>query len=233
MNKKQAKQHASNKLIEKEATSDPVSLALVPYFGKGIARLGEINSEIDSYGIQQEKELGGVTVDKGKTRLILIGWMVEVGGAVHSSAHKTGNNTLMSRVNYKQSEIKRLNQPELLSVAGVILEEAQGLSAADLLEEGIHQEDLTTFQNVIAEFDDVQSAPKEAVIDRAGATEKIRALLAEARGIVKNSLDKLAPQYKRKAPEFYRRYKAAGGMKSKGMSSQKPEPVTEPEVPVR
>jgi len=55
-------------------------------------------------------------------------------------------------------------------------------------------------------------------------------LFVESGAIVKKTLDKLAPQYKRKAPEFYRRYQAARGTRYKGKSSPKPETVPEPEV---
>lgn len=230
MDKRQTKQHASNELIVKEATNDPESLELVPSFKKSIVRLGEINAEIDSLETQQGKDLGGIATNKKIVRLSLIDWMLEVGGAVHSSASETGNYTLKSRVDYKQTVINRMEQLELISVAGIILKEAQSLTAEALLEQGISPEDLATFQSLIDKFKGVQSSPKEAIIDRSGATEKIGTLLAEARGIIKNSLDKLALQYKRKAPEFSRRYKAARGTGYKGKLS-KPEPVTEPEVP--
>ena len=230
MNEIQAIQHASNKLIVKEATNDPASLAIVPNFNNGIIRLGEINSEVDSLGIQQEKDLTGVKTDKDKTVFSLADYVIEISGAVHSHAYQTGNATLMSRVDYKASVIKHLATPELLKVAGVVLVEAQNLPAEELMQAGIGSEDLSTVQNLIAELKEVNTGPKEAIIDRAGVTEKLGALFAESKGIVKNILDKLAPQYKRKAPEFYRRYEAARGTRCKGKSSTKPETVSQPEV---
>jgi hypothetical protein len=232
MEKKQTKQHASNTLLVKEATNDPESLELVPSFRDGINRLGEINKEVNSLAVLQEKDLKGITTDKDKTKLTMSDWMIEVSGAVHSYAHGIGNNTLMSRVAYKRSEIRRMDQPELLAAAGVVLEEAQRIPAEALLKEGICPDDLISMQNLIADFNNVKSGPKEAVIDRSGATEKVRALFAEAKGIIENSLDKLAPQYKRKAPEFYRRYIAVRGKNKRGRKSTKTEPVVTPETPV-
>jgi hypothetical protein len=232
MNKTQEVLHASHQLIVKEATNDPASLELVPSFRDGINRLGEINTEVNSLAVKQEKDLGGITVDKNVIHDNLIDWMIEVSGAEHSYAHRIGNNTLMSRVDYKEAALKYMAQPELLSVAGVILEEAQFIPAEALLKEGIGQEDLTTLQNLIAEFDDKKSSPKEAVIDRSGATERIGVLIAEAKGIVDNSLDKLAPQYKRKAPEFYRRYMTVRGKNKQDKKSTVTEPVVTPEPPL-
>jgi hypothetical protein len=230
MNEIQTIQHASNKLIVKEATNDPESLALVPYFNKGIIRLGEINSEVDSLEILQEKDLTGVKTDKDKTVFSLADYVIELTGAVHSHAYLTGNATLMSRVDYKSSVIKHLATPELLKVAGVVLVEAQNLTAEELMQAGIGPEDLSSVQNLIAELKEVNTGPKEAIIDRAGVTEKLGVLFAESQGIVKNTLDKLAPQYKRKAPEFYRRYKASRGTRYKGKSSPKSETVTQQEA---
>lgn len=163
----------------------------------------------------------------------LADYVIELSGAVHSHAYQTGNDTLMSRVSYKPSVIKHLATAELLKVAGVVLVEAQNLPAEELMQAGIGPEDLSTVQNLIAELKVVNTGPKEAIIDRAGVTEKLSVLFAESSGIVKNTLDKLAPQYKRKAPEFYRRYKAARGTRYKGRNSTKPEPVTQPEIPAR
>ena len=230
MNETQTIQHASNKLIVKEATNDPASLEMVPNFNKGITRLDEINAEVDSLGIQQEKDLTGVKTDKDKTVVSLADYVIELMGALYSHAYQTGNATLMSRVGYKSSVIRHLATPELLTVAGVVLVEAQNLPAEELLQAGIGSEDLATVQNLIAELNEVNTGPKEAIIDRAGVTERLAELFTESNGIVKNTLDKLAPQYKRKAPEFYRRYKAARGARYKGKSTTKPETVTQPEV---
>jgi len=232
MNETQTIQHASNKLIVKEATNDPASLEMVPNFNKWIIRLGEINAEVDSLGILQEKDLTGVKTDKDKTVFSLADYVIELMGAVYSYAYQTGNATLMSRVDYKSSVIKHLATPELLTVAGVIVLEAQNLPEEELMQAGIAAEDLATVQNLIAELKEVNTKPKEAIIDRAGITERLGVLFAESKGIVKNTLDKLAIQYKRKAPEFYRRYKAARGTRYKGKSSPKPETVIEPKISV-
>jgi len=71
---------------------------------------------------------------------------------------------------------------------------------------------------------------KSSVIKR--VTERLGELFTESKGIVKNTLDKLVPQYKRKSSEFYRRYKAARGMRYKGKSSPKPETLNQPEVSI-
>jgi len=231
MNEVQTIQHASNKLIVKEATNDPESLAMVPNFNKAIVRLDEINSEVDSLWIQQEKDLGGVKTDKDKTVFSLADYVIELTGAVYSHAYQAGNATLMSSVSYKTSQIKQMAPADLLTVAGVVLGEAQNLPAEELMQTGISPEDLSTVQNLIAELKVVHTEPKEAIIDRSGITRRLSVLFVESGAIVKKTLDKLAPQYKRKAPEFYRRYQAARGTRYKGRNSSKPDQGTDPEAP--
>jgi hypothetical protein len=50
---------------------------------------------------------------------------------------------------------------------------------------------------------------REAVIDRSGVTERLRKLFDEGNSLVRDTLDRLAVQFKRKDPEFYMKYKAA------------------------
>lgn len=213
MKKSQEVKQDSYKLIVKESKSNPASLALVPNFLNGVNRLDQITIEIDSFGIQQGKDLTGIKTDKEKTMVNLIDWTIDISGAVHSYAHANGNSTLMSRVDYKISDLKHLSQPELLLVAGIVLDEAQQIPADALSQEGISPEELSGYRDLITTFSNVKSSTKEAIIDRAGFTGNIGNLFTEANAIVKNSLDKLITQYKRKDPDFYRRYKAARGIK--------------------
>lgn len=209
MKKTQTAKLASNELIVKEAMSDPESLSLVPKFEKGIKRLDQINALIASYAVEQEKDLRGITTEKDLTMGSLVNLVIDISGAVHSHAFEIGNNVLMSRVNYKPNVLKHLTQAELLTVAGVVLNEALLIPADKLAAEGISAEEVMALKELIAVFSDIKTTPKEAVFDRKEASENLRALFAEGKNLLTNSLDKLITQYKKKKPEFYRRYKAA------------------------
>jgi hypothetical protein len=209
MNKYQTARLDSLKLIVKESNNNPNSIALVPKFGVVINRIGTICTEIESHQVQQEKDLTGITTDKDLAHENLIDSTVEIAGAVYSYAHDMNNNTLMSKVNYKSTSIEKMTQSEVVAVAGIILEEALKVPATDLVNEGISTEEMTAYEELISHFKNIKSSKREAVIDRSGTTEKINDLFREASTLVKDKLDRLAAQFKRKDPDFYLKYKAA------------------------
>ena len=223
MNKYQSARLDSFNLIVKESKNNPNSLALVPKFGVVVERLETICSDLEGYRIFQEKDLTGITEDKDLTLDNLTDSTIEIAGAVYSYAHDMGNNALMSKVNFKSTALEKMSQSEVLAVAGIVLEEALKIPAEALSNEGITAEELAAFGELIAVFKNIKSANKEAVIDRSGTTEKISELFKEASSLIKNKLDRLAVQFKRKDPDFYFKYKAARAVQYRTTPKDEPE----------
>ena len=209
MNKYQTAKIDSLKLIVKESGNNPESMAKVPKFGIIVNRIDEICNEIEPHRIEQEKNLTGITVEKDVIFENLTDFTIEISGAIYSFAHDRNDNALMARVNYKPTQIEKMSQSKLAAVAGIIIIEALKIDPADLANEGISAEELAAYQEIIARFSVVKSSKQEAVIDRSGTTEKLNILFKEATSLVKDKLDRLAVQFKRKDPEFYLKYKAA------------------------
>ena len=82
MNSYQISRQASYKLIVTEAKNNPGSIALIPTFAKGITRLEEITTEIDSLSVQQSKNITGITDDKNTQLEDVMGFIIDVAGAV-------------------------------------------------------------------------------------------------------------------------------------------------------
>ena len=228
MNKYQLARHDSLKLTVKESRSNPKSIAKVPKFSIVINRVDEICNEIDSCQIDQEKDLTGITTDKIIALENLADTTVEIAGAVYSYAHDKNDNALMARVNYKPTIIEKMSQSELIVAAGIVLEEALKVNQADLANEGISAEELTTYKELISFFKEIKSSKHEAVIDRSGTTEKLNKLFKEASSLVKDKLDRLAVQFKRKDPEFYLKYKAARTIHYRTAAKKEPAIETTP-----
>lgn len=209
MTEYQTAKHNMYGMILKEASNNESAVNLIPGFKDGINTLRAIHNEMESTRMLQEVDLTGIAADKQATIDDLADITVEVAGAVYSYADKKNNRTLMEKVNYKESVIENLTNAELLSATGIILQEAVNVPAADLENEGISQEEMNRLRELYDLFHDVKSKPREAIIDRRGYTKKLAELFRKAYRVKKNTLDRLAPQYKRKAPEFYDTYKAA------------------------
>jgi hypothetical protein len=223
MNKYQTARLDSLKLIVKESKNNPDSLALLPKFGVVINRLETICMAIESHQVQQEKDLKGITADKDVALENLIDSTVEIAGAVYSYAHDMKNNTLMSKVNYKSTAVEKMTQSEVVAVASIILEEAVRIPAPEMTNEGISQEELTAYGELINHFKAIKSSKREAVISRTGTTENLNNLFKEASTLLYEKLDRLAIQFKRKDPDFYLRYKAARSIQTRAAQKRSTE----------
>ena len=208
MNDYQKAKLTSHKLIVIEARQYPNEVSLIPTFATGINRLETISNQIDVLSVQQTKNITGVTDDKNAVMEDVIDYMIELSGAVHSYAVSTNNQTLKAKVNYKESTIERMSQPDLITAAAIVIQEAEKIGPA-LASEGISTTELNEFRTAFDKFKETSSEPREAIIDRTGYTQQLADLFSEASDLKKNTLDRLAIQFKRKAPEFYAKYKSA------------------------
>jgi hypothetical protein len=196
-------------MVCNKAAANPESLEIIPKFKKDVNRLGEIVDEVDVIAIQQETDLKGIAVEKDKTIDDMIDLDVDISGAIHSYAKGINDMVLLDKVNFPASSWEKMSDAKLLNNTGIIVSLMKNIPAEAYTEVGIIPEDLQQLEELYDKFKEVQPAPREAIIDRKGYTARLGELFDEAHDIVKNSLDKLASQYKRKDPEFYQIYKSA------------------------
>jgi hypothetical protein len=124
----------------------------------------------------------------------------------------------MAKVNYKSSRIERMSVEALIAASGIVLEEALKIPAADLANEGITAEELLRYKEMVGLFKSLSTTAREAIAERTVHTKKIAKLFEDAGSLIKNSLDRLATQFKRKDPDFYLLYKAARNVIHRGPS---------------
>jgi len=207
MNSYQKAKFKSYKLIVIEKNNNPEIAATIPYFEQGVDKLAALLPEIELLSANQDKDLTGITEDKNDLADQVIDHLIEVSGAVHSYAELNGNKALQSLVNYKPTKVVRLDQHDLITAADIVLNEAQKIP--ELSNAGINPEELTEFSEVLASLKNSTSNRREAGIEQSGSTKQIAELFIRAEDIKRNTLDRLTPQFQRKAPEFFNKYKAA------------------------
>lgn len=207
MNSYQKAKLSSYKLIVIEKNNHPEIVANIPYFAQGVDQLATLISEIELQSANQDKDLTGITEDKNELLELVIDHLIEVSGAVHSYAELNGNKALQSLVNYKPTKVVRLDQHDAITAADIVLNEAQKIP--ELGNAGISREELNEFNEALTRLKASTTNRREAGIEQSGSTKRIAELFAQAEDIKKNTLDRLAPQFQRKAPEFYNKYKTA------------------------
>ena|ERR1035437_819889 len=207
MNSYQKSKFKSYQLIVIEKNNNPEIAATIPYFAQGVDQLAALLPEIELLSVTQDKDLTGITEDKNELADKVIDHLIEVSGAVHSYAEQNGNKALQSLVNYKSAKVVRLDQHDLIAAATIVLDEAQKIP--ELSNAGISPEELSEFNEALTRLKNSTSNRREAGIEQSGSTKRIAELFSRAEDIKKNTLDRLAPQFQRKAPEFFNKYKAA------------------------
>jgi len=210
MNSYQKAKLNSYRLIVIEKKNHPEIVATIPYFSQGVDRLSTLISEIELQSANQDKDLTGITEDKNELADQVVDYLIEVSGAVHSYAELNGNKALQSLVNYKPTKVVRLDQHDLITAADIVLNEAQKIP--ELSNAGISPEELNEFSEVLTRLKDSTTNRREAGIEQSGSTKRIAELFSQGEDIKKNTLDRLAPQFQRKAPEFYNKYKTAANV---------------------
>jgi hypothetical protein len=209
MNDYQEEKHTSNKLVVKVANENPEATKLIPDFEDGIKKLDVINKEVEKVRTLQEEDKSGVTDNKHYTLDNLRESTLDVGGAVHSYGSKKKDVPLMGKVNFKAGKLSGMVPGKIIAAANTTLEEAKKIPAEDLAKAGITAAELTEYEALVTYFKTVSAAPREAQVEVSAYTKRLAVLFAESRELFRDSLDKLARQFKKKAPSFYVLYRGA------------------------
>jgi len=210
MNSYQKAKFKSYQLIVIEKNINSQIAATIPYFAQGVDQLAALLPEIELLSVTQSKDLTGITEDKNDLADQVIDHLIEVSGAVHSYAEQNGNKALQSLVNYKSAKVVRLDQHDLITAGDIVLNEAQKIP--ELSNAGISPQELGEFNEALTRLKSFTSNRREAGIEQSGSTKRIAELFSRAEDIKRNTLDRLAPQFQRKAPEFFNKYKSASNV---------------------
>lgn len=209
MNDYQEEKHNSNLLVVKVAKENPGVIAQIPDFEEGINKLDAINKEVEEIRPLQEQDNSGITANKGFSVQKLLNRTLDVSGAVYSVADKKNDLMLKERVNFKTGKLSKMMPGKLISAATTTLEEAKKVPAADLAKAGITAAELTAYEEMVTYFKGVINSPRAATIDTSVYTKRLKELFAESSALFSETLDRLARQFKEKAPDFYLKYRSA------------------------
>lgn len=220
MNRYWTARHSSNQLVVKEARSHAQTTNKIQCFADAINRLDAINGEVDELMRQQAKTISGATDEKNNSRTTLIDWMMVFSGGCYSHAVLRNDVRMMAKTDIAVSKIDRKGREGLLVEARNLLEIARNIPTEQLAVVGLSADDVAAFAASIVTFDELKSAPREAVLDRSVYTEHLSTLFAESNTLCQTVLDKLVIQFRRIDPDFYLKYKSArilslGGSKGK------------------
>jgi hypothetical protein len=183
--------------------------AEIPAFVNSVNELKSRISEIQSV-VQQQTETvpKGATKDKSSAIDSLVELSLKVANPLYVYAFGTANNRLLEKVNVNKSMFYRDHDHAALTLAKIILSEANAHNEA-LSEYGIGSADLKELETVIAQLGALINAPSGVIGERKLYTGNLRELFVAADSIIYDKLDKLIGLFKSSKPEFFTRYSNA------------------------
>ena len=182
------------------------TISQLPAFQRGIATLKSYVEQIEQLEQIQVSPTKGITLQKEKLKVDVENLVLEVAGGIHAYAAERDNFELMKKTDVNSSI--GLVQSELLSTSERIQSEAEKI-VSELADYGVTAIELQQLKSLTEQLNKDMTKPKEARIDRSGATANIDDTFRSADALLKNQLDKLALKFRKTAQDFYRAYKSA------------------------
>ena len=166
-------------------------------------------SDIQSVTQQQTETVSkGATKDKNSVIDRMVELSLKVAYPMYVYAFDTENNRLLQKVNVNKSMFYHTHDQEALTLAKIILAEANTHSTA-LTDYGLSNADLMELEAVISQFESLINAPSGVIGERKLYTSNLRELFVAADSIIYDKLDKLVVLFKTSKPDFFTLYSNA------------------------
>jgi hypothetical protein len=177
-------------------------------FANAVTRATAAVAAVDQASDAQQKPTTGVTQDKGTVRDELKEETLRIADQLSALATKTDNMDLAAQVEMTKSSLDKLLDNDLEQAAERVANLATTNIAA-LADYDITAADVTAFNTLRDDFNEMKTAPRQAATDRSVATATLPVAMRTARSIFRNEIDKQMLNFKKTNPDFYNGYFAA------------------------
>ncbi len=170
-----------------------------------IKAITSIYSKIENYHDQQQIKIIGYAKRKDTQKNVFVSSTDMLIGIIHAYATAVNDEQLLGEIKYSRSDIWRLRDMELESLAKKIISISTS-HLTELEEFDLSQEIIDTYSSDIKLYNEIRSEPAKAIKKRKTATALLKPLMAELKSIITNRLDKAMKIYKSTNLEFYMEY---------------------------
>lgn len=202
-----------------------------PAFADAVTRAKAAVAAIDGAVGKQQTPTTGVTGDKAELRNDLEEKLLELADQLAAFAARSGNHDLAAQVEMTKSSLDRQPENDLVQTA----ERIAGLATtnmAALADFEVTPAEVTALNNARSAFRDEQNAPRNMTAERSAQTQSLPQLIATARSIFRNELDKMMTRFKQSNADFYNGYFAARVIVDRAATHKtKPAPTPGPAKP--
>jgi len=148
----------------------------------------------------------GVTLDTTALRKAMTAIALKCSSAVIAYATAVNNNTLKAKVNFTESDLKRMKKEEVDDVCQTI-HDVTNANIGNAQNYGISSTDVSDLQIAINLYRTSVQNPRQALISKNDAKKQIKELINEIiKNIFKNQMDKMVNTLKSSNPNFVNKY---------------------------
>jgi hypothetical protein len=165
----------------------------------------EINA-IETTAQLEAQIITGIAINKADLKKSLCNSAEGLAAALFAYATAEEDPVLQEKANYSFSDLFKLKDDELTFFVQNLHNDASAI-VASLAPYGVTAATLSALEDLIEEYGDSVSAPRNAAALRKTYVAQLVTLFKECDTILKAQLDKLAVQFKTTQPEFYATYK--------------------------
>ena len=198
---------------------------------------------IGSLSEVQRSARAGVTLGKRELTDLLVDEALLVAGALCAYGRAKGDSQLCAFSDVTRDDFIRLADADIDDKALGIHDRAKAIldaqtatppvaGAPKVADFGVTADELSALHNRIAAYAEVVQSPRAATVKISTATEAIVARFEAADDLLKMVLDKLAPRFKKSAPDFFSGYNGARVIVDAASARKVPAPAPV-NVPVR
>jgi len=189
-----------NFIIQNEA-----QVKTVPKLPEIYTGLEKSISQIQAIGEEQKDVKTGFAKDKNRLKEQLIAIAADNSGKLAAIARFTKNETLMDKVRFTLSELKRMKDVELKDYAEILYDKVE--SNLDKLAEYENTPDTQkVFLETIKAYNAALSTPRTGIADKKKATQKLVVLFTEADAVIEE-MDYAVNAVRLKNPDFTNTYR--------------------------
>ena len=149
----------------------------------------------------------------------------EIAGGVLSFAEKSGNLTLIGRVNVSRSAVTAGGGNAGVARCQDIIDAATE-HLASLADHGVTAAKVNALKQKHKTYDTLRLMPRQAKAAAGAATRQLERLFPEADRLLSLRIDKLVWQFRASAPEFYEKYQVASAIVNAATTSAEANPAT-------
>jgi len=196
----------------------------LPAFESAYTALSEKIVQLVNAGNTQRVETVGVAKRKQEVRLKMTKAVVKLAKILRAYALDNDLTQLGEQLKLTKTSFERGSQVKASQLVAFVIEAATE-HVSNLEDYGYLPEHLSEAEALYAEFQELRSIPRQAVISRKQMTRAIEKVVKELDSLLKNKLDALMLVYEDEQERFYNNYRDARiivdyvGSKSSGMKN--------------